>query len=326
MKILVFGASGFIGSNLCAALAKRGHEVYGFVRPTSRTKRLEKSGIRLKIGDLTDYASITRAVDGMDVVCNVAASYRNANAPDSEYVDANTKGPENVMKACFEKGIKKVVYASTVGVHGDIAHPPADENAPFNPGDRYQRTKLGGELAVRRYRDEKGVPTVIIRPVGVYGPGEIRFLKLFRSVKNGTFIMFGSGEVFYHLTYLDDLLNGFVAAIEKDEAIGKTYIVAGERATTLNELVEAVACVLKVRKPRLRLPFWTLWSASCLCEFLCKPLGIKPPLFRRRAHFFIKNRAFDTRRIQRELGIKPTVTLEEGLARTGRWYQENGWI
>jgi nucleoside-diphosphate-sugar epimerase len=138
--------------------------------------------------------------------------------------------------------------------------------------------------------------------------------------------MIGSGEVFYHLTYIDDLVEGFRLCGEVPEAAGRTYILAGPRYTTLNELVAMIAEELKVTPPRRHLPVWPFWVASLLCEAVCVPLRVQPPLYRRRVDFYTKSRAFDTTRARTELGFVPQVDLSEGIRRTAAWYGEQGLL
>jgi nucleoside-diphosphate-sugar epimerase len=318
-KVLVTGVSGFTGSNLAKALIWNGDDVYGFARPSSRLNGLHEAGIHILKGDITDANSVAEAVKGMDIVYHIAASYRESGLPDSEYYQVNVGGTRHVLEAAFTHGVKRVVHCSTVGVHGHIENPPADENAPFNAGDLYQKTKIEGEKVAREYM-QKGLSCVIFRPVGIYGPGDRRFLKLFKAIKQSKFVMFGDGEVLYHLTFIDDLVRAIIACGESEKASGEIFIIAGEKATTLNELVALIAETLDVNKPGLYLPFWSLWTVSVLCEFACKPFGINPPLFRRRADFFRKDRSFNAAKIEKTLGFKPSVGLEEGLRRTADWY------
>lgn len=326
MKALVTGASGFTGFHLAKTLKERGVEVYGFVRSKSRLSDLEKGGIQPVYGDLTNAESVEKAVQGMDVVYHIAASYRESGASVERLHDINVNGTRHVMDAVLKAKVKRVVHCSTVGVHGHVDQPPANEDAPFKPGDEYQDTKLEGEILVQKYIDSKGLPATIFRPVGIYGPGDKRFLKLFKAIRKGTFVMFGTGDVLYHLTYIDDLVNGIIMCGEKDEALGKTYIIAGEKATTLNELTGTIADVLGVKPPRIRIPYWMLWWASCVCEDICKFFKLNPPLFRRRAHFFIKDRAFDISRIQNDLHYVPQIPLLDGIKRTAEWYREKNLI
>jgi dihydroflavonol-4-reductase len=170
------------------------------------------------------------------------------------------------------------------------------------------------------------VEVVIARPSGIYGPGDRRLLKLFRGVARGRFPILGNGRIFYHLTYIDDLVEGFRLCATVPMAAGRTYILAGAEVTTLNELVGIIAQEAGVPAPRLHLPVWPFWTAGALCEAVCVPLGIEPPLYRRRVDFFTKSRKFDISRARAELGFAPRVGLHEGAARTLAWYRTNGWI
>ena len=123
----------------------------------------------------------------------------------------------------------RLVHCSTVGVHGDIEHPPANEDAPLRPGDVYQRTKVEGERIAREAAARTGLPVTIARPSGIYGPGDRRLLKLFKGVARGRFVVLGSGDIFYHLTYIDDLVEGFRLCGEVPAAANRTYILAGGR-------------------------------------------------------------------------------------------------
>ncbi len=187
------------------------------------------------------------------------------------------------------------------------------------------RSSKANASAARRRRGP-GWSSSIARPSGIYGPGDRRLLKLFRGVARRRFVTLGPGEIFYHLTYVDDLAEGFRLCGEVPGAAGRTYILAGGEVTTLNELVRRIAADAGVRPPSLHLPVWPVWLAGAACEALCVPLGIEPPLYRRRVDFFTKSRAFDIARARAELGYAPKVGLDEGIRRTLAWYREQGWL
>jgi nucleoside-diphosphate-sugar epimerase len=238
----------------------------------------------------------------------------------------NVDGTRHVLEAARAAGVRRVVHCSTAGVHGHVEHPPADEDAPLAPGDQYQRTKLEAERLARRFAEENNLEVVIARPVGIYGPGDTRFAKMFRGIARGTFPMLGPGRVFYHLTHVDDVVEGLRLCGETASAAGRTYLIAGAKYTTLAELVTEIARVLKVRPPRIHLPVWPVWLAGAVCEAICVPLRIEPPLYRRRVDFFRKSRAFDITRARRELGFAPRVDLESGLRQTADWYRAQGLL
>ena len=330
MSVLVTGATGFTGGHLAATLARRGETVRALVRSRSRA-RFDRSplpalGVQAVEGDLGEPASVRHAAEGVEVVYHIAATYREAGQPDSAYRTINVEGTRNLLEAARAGGARRLVHCSTGGVHGHIANPPGTEDAPFNPGDIYQETKLEAEQLAREFGRETGFDVVVARPIGIYGPGDTRFLKMFRGLARGNFPMLGSGRAFYHLTYIDDLVEGFRLCGTVPGAKGRTYILAGPRFTTLEELVALVAKELQVRPPRIHWPVWPFWTAGLLCELVCVPLRIEPPLYRRRVDFYTKSRAFDTARARSELGFAPKVDLEDGIHRTAEWYRQQNLL
>lgn len=325
MKVALTGATGYTGGHLLRALAERGHTVSILVRPSS-LKEAVPPGVRIVGGDLLDAAAITRLVDGADTVVHVAAVYRTAGHPDSYYRDVNVGGTERLLEAAARAGLSRFVHTSTVGVHGHVAHPPADETSALNPGDIYQRTKAEGEAVVGRFVRERGVPAVVVRPGAIYGPLERRFLKLFRAIARRRYAIVGSGEAFYHPVYVDDLVDGFLLALRRPEAVGETFILAGPRYVSQNDLAALIAAKTGGRVLPFHVPAWPLQAAGAVVEAICVPLGLEPPLHRRRVEFWTNSRAFSIEKARRLLGYEPRVDLDEGIARTAQSYGEAGWL
>lgn len=327
MTILVTGATGFLGGAITRALIQRGHHVRALVRPTSNAAPLADLGVQLVTGCIENPTDVLRAADGVDTIYNVAGAFRTASRPDSYYYQVHVRGVDNVLDAARRCRVARTVHCSTIGVHGDVPEIPCRESSPFNPGDIYQRTKLEGELHAREAFRAADPPGVVVRPASAYGPRDLRFLKLFRSVQRGTFPIFGDGTTLFHGIYIDDLVEGFLLCGEHPDAPrAGVFIIAGPRWITLNELVSLVARAVGAAPPRLRLPVGPLLAASRICEAVCRPLGIEPPIHPRRAHFFINNRAFATDRIRDVLGFTPRVDMPEGIARTAAWYVSRGLI
>ena len=325
-KVLVTGATGFAGGALVRRLAAQNAPVRALVRDPARGAPLVDLGIEIVEGDLADPAAMREAMQGVDLVYHIAALYRQQGVDPALFREINAAAVQHLLDAAIDAGVGRFVHCSTVGVHGHVRNPPAAENAPFAPGDLYQETKLEGEQIATRYMSEGRLPITIFRPAGIYGPGDLRFLKLFRGIKRGRFPMIGDGKTLWHGVYIDDLVEGIIRCGTVDEAIGETFILAGPDYSTLEELVAMVADAVGVRPPRLKIPLAPVYVAAALCEAVCKPLRIEPPLHRRRVDFFTKSRAFDSGKARREIGYAPQVPIREGVARTAAWYAEQGLL
>jgi nucleoside-diphosphate-sugar epimerase len=325
-KILITGGTGFTGSHLCRRLVKDGYSVRVLVRPSSKREALDGLAIDYAVGDLCDRASLDLAMKGIDTVYHIGALFRPENVTRQQMQATNVEGTRNLLDAAINAGVKRFVHCSTVGVHGDIEHPPATEETAYAPGDYYQESKTEGEKVVLQYSAERRLPIAIFRPGGIYGPGDLRFLKLFKAIQTRKFIMFGSGQVLYQLIYIDDLINGILLCGTHDTAVGRTYILTGAAPVTLSYLVNEIATVVNVPPPQLRLPVIPLYWAGFACELICKPLGINPPLYRRRVDFFRKTRSFDIAKAKQELGFQPQIDLKTGLKLTVDWYHRNGYL
>lgn len=322
---LVTGATGFTGSNLCRRLIREGHRVVAFVRESPRVAPLREQGVECRVLDIRNRAEVRDSFDGIDRVFHIAAAYRTEHSDLGEFTRINVDATRHLLEVARSAQVKRFVHCSTVGVHGGIEDPPVDETYRFAPGDHYQVSKLEGELLASQ-AFVAGLPGVVVRPGAIYGPGDTRFLKLFRPIAKGRFVMIGSGQVFYHMTYIDDLVDGFILCGEIPEAVGEIFTIAGARHATLQELVETIADVLGAKPPRLRIPYGPVHVASVLCEKLCRAVKVSPPLYPRRVEFFKLNRAFTIDKARRVLGYEPKVDLREGISRTAAWYREQGLI
>jgi nucleoside-diphosphate-sugar epimerase len=324
-KVLVTGATGFTGSKLAQRLVADGHEVVAFVRPSSKTTHLNALGIECRTVDIRDANDVMDNFSGIQKVFHIAAAYRSEHADRGEFRAVNVDATRYLLDAADRHGVVRFIHCSTVGVQGAIEAPPASEDYRLRPGDHYQKSKLEGERLALEY-SRSGLPVSVIRPVGVYGPGDTRFLKLFRPIQRGRFVMIGTGDSLYHMTYIDDLVDGFILAGERTEALGEVFTIAGPEYTTVRELVDTIADILGRPRPRLRVPFKPVYWASVICDNLCRAVNVSPPLYPRRVEFFHIDRAFSTDKAQRMLGYQPKICLFDGLSRTAAWYRDEGLL
>lgn len=325
--ILITGAAGFTGISLAQSLSAAGHRVRGLIRNRDQAGALERARVTTVEGDIRDPAVIRQATEGIDTVYHLAAVFRRAGVPASEYREVHVDATRQLVELSAAAGVHRLVHCSTVGVHGSVSEEaPATEDAPFHPGDIYQQTKLEGELVALQTADRVGVPLTVVRPGPIYGPGDRRLYKLIGGVARKRFRLLGDGSPRFQMVYIDDLIEGFRLAAAAPIAAGRTYILAGNEALTLKELVQEIASVAHVASPRFQLPVWPFWLAGAVCEAVCVPLGIEPPIFRRRVKFFTSNRWFDISRARTELGFAPKVPLRDGIRRTLDSYRQLGWV
>lgn len=330
-KLLVTGAAGFIGGALFKRLVEYGLDVVGTVLYDSEAEELRAHGYRVEVLDLASDEPWDPLLSGIDVVFNIAALFQETEHGEAMYHKVNVDGTRKLVETAARCGVGRFVHCSTVGVHGHVKEVPCTEQSPYNPMDEYHRTKLKGELAVldfARNLPEDGMVVTVNRPAMVYGPGDVRMLKLFSTIAAGRFIMIGNGRVLAHLGYIDDQVDSLLLCgvrPRKDVHL-EAFNIASGNYITLNELVATVARAAGSSIPGFKIPVAPVWFAGLVCELICRPFGVKPPIFRRRVGFFTHNRAFDLSKAREKLGYASRVDHDEGIRRTIDWYRQHGFI
>lgn len=327
MKILVTGGTGFAGKALVARLLDEGHDVVALdCKEGHKTRELRDMGADVRLGSVTDRETVRSCLEGVDVVQHLAAAFREMNVPERRYWEVNVEGTRTCLEEARAAGIKRFVYCSTCGVHGNVKNPPTDEKHNIDPADYYQQTKYDAEPLVLDF-NRRGLPAVILRPAAIYGPGDPeRFYMIFKRVSQGRFLMFGNGRTFYHPLYIDSFVDALVLAMEPGRGDGGAYLIADSEYVEIEELVRRVARAMGKDVTIPHLPVWPLVIAGHVCEKTCRPLGISPPIFPRRVDWFRQNRAFDISAARRDLGYDPKVGLDEGLRQTCEWYRREGYL
>lgn len=329
MRIFLTGGSGFIGSRLAPLAIQSGHAVTVVTpinTPAEQTRcdALAKAGIRLVIAPLEDSAVLARELQGHDVVIHLAAAQHEAQAPESHFHRVNVEGTRGLLDLAAKAGIRRFVHGSTIGVYGSAAAGSLDEQSPLAPDNPYGRTKAAAEQVVRQF--ESPMEWAIVRISETYGPGDMRLLKLFRGIRKGRYLTVGRGDNLHQLIYVDDLSRGLLAACTAPAAEKQTVVLAGSERITTNEMVAAIGEAVGNRRRVLHSPMWPFILAAFVFESTFSPLGLKPPLHRRRLDFFRKSFSFSTARAEQLLGSRPQVGFLEGARRTAEWYQANGYL
>jgi nucleoside-diphosphate-sugar epimerase len=326
VKVLITGATGFLGSHLAELLREEGHHVRALVRKSSKVDLLKKWGAELIHGNLEKGIDLDKAVDGVDAVVHSAGVVK-ARSPE-EFHEVNVQGTINLLAATKKHNpkVKRWVYVSSLAAHGFSPDGvPRACDAEARPVTHYGRSKLAGERAVLAEKD--ALPITVIRPPAIYGPRDQEMFAFFQLVSRRFAPFMGSDENKLSLVYARDCARALHLALTTEHPSGRVYSVEDGRIYTQRELADHISHALGVTALRLRVPIGVLSLAAYGSELYGR--------FRNQAVMLTRDKVNELREpylicaseeIRKELGWKPEVTLEEGAMITAKWYREHGWL
>ena len=311
MKVLVTGASGFIGRCLCAHLTKRGHVVTASIR-SSNTPQINKVKRTIVVGDLGPETDWMHALEGQDAIIHLAARAHIMKEAllntEALYMRANVEGTKRLIQQMLEHKISRLLFMSSVKVNGEnTMDQPFTEAMVSQPKDPYARTKYQAEGAVSNTPNLK---STIIRSPLVYGPGvRGNFLKLIQLSERSLPLPIGMIKNNRSLIYLDNLVDAIIHALENSLSIGQTYLVSDKEDVSTPKLFCAVGSALN--KPTRLFPF-----PVCLLRLAGVLLSKSETINRLTGSLQV-----DCTKIRKELGWEPTFSLQQGLDKTAIWFQ-----
>jgi nucleoside-diphosphate-sugar epimerase len=322
MKALVTGGNGFIGSHLAEYLIDQGFTVYCLVRTGSNLQWLDSLDIRFVYGDCRNRESLSDAVRGMDYVFHLAGKIRASNW--DTYYHANYIGTKNLIEVCEEinPDLKRFVHISSVAAAGSSTRAELKyEEDPCSPVNDYGRTKLLGEEAVRKISVK--VPYVIIRPPNIYGPREKELNAIIQIVRNRIQPLFGNGEKQTTLCYVEDLVRAMLLAATSRESLGKTYYITDGKTYSYKQITDKIARALGVSNFIIPLPHCALIpivsTMQLLLRFTKTESFLTVSRLRQIRHRYM---LYSGEKAERELGFRPSISLEEGIRRSIDWYEK----
>lgn len=325
--VLVTGATGFTGSVVTRKLVAAGAKVRAIARPSSNLKPFKDLDIEWFTGDVFDPQTVAQATPGVHYIFHLAAAFREEKSTDDDFRKVHLTSTQLLAESVLGSAeFSRFVHVSTVGVHGHIESGRADENYRFAPGDGYQRTKLEGEQWIAEFGQTHHLPFTIIRPAPIFGPGDLRLLKIFRMVNKGYLLMLGKGKGLYHLVHVEDLANTILLSAVSDRALGEAFISASDDPISIEEMGKLIAGFLGKRVRVIRLPLGPFYLAADFCAAVFPRLGLQPPIYRRRVDFYTKDRSFDNTKIRELLDYEFLYDNESGIEQTTRWYLEEGLL
>ncbi|MCF2138199.1 MAG: NAD-dependent epimerase/dehydratase family protein [Candidatus Thorarchaeota archaeon] len=327
MRVLVTGASGFIGRRLLGRLVEEGHEVYAFVRRTSNTQNFP-DGVEIREGDLLDAPSMEAAVKDMEAVLHLAAYFDFYPSDVDLLYKVNVDGTRNLMNACIGTSVERFIYCSTTETIGPVRYPPGNEDTELRPQFDYGQSKVMAEKIVREISRDTGLTHIILRPTGVTGEGDLYTgYELIKAINDGAIpILPGSGERHIMYTYVGDVVNGFAMALTSKSAGNNTLILCPDEPMKYKDLIPFIADTLGVEPPKRRVPV----SVAKLGIALMSPFknrGRTTFLWHTKTiESMDQDRWYTNEKAKRLLGWSPELSMQEAIRRAITWYKENDYL
>jgi nucleoside-diphosphate-sugar epimerase len=323
---LLTGASGFIGGRLAKRLADDGYPVRCLVRESSNTTALDALDVELARGDLTDAASLARAVDGCRYVFHCGALVSDWATKD-EIIKINVAGTRSLLEASAAAAVRRFVHLSTTDVYGYPDARAADESyASTRFCNWYAQTKRDAEAEVRRAEREHALDAVILRPATVYGPGSVEVVgEIARAIRARNMLLIGRGHAIAGLCYVDNAIDAALLALRSDAAPGQAFNLSDALDVTWRQFTDDLAAGLASPRVRWSMPYWLASSIGFSLEhgyrLLRRTTGLSaPPLLSRQAVQVLgKNQDFSNRKARETLGWSPRVGYRDGLEATLVW-------
>lgn len=326
MNVFVTGANGFIGSNLVRKLIQSGHSVKALVLPGTSIDNIESSGCEIIYGNMLDVHQFENSLEGIDIIFHLAARVSDWGRWEDFY-KINVEAGKNLINSAIKYKVRRFIFVSSLAIHKPRGYTDGDESAPR---DNIEFNYALSKIMIEDYLNEcfkKGlIEIVIIRPgVFPFGPEDrTSFYKIAKAMEKGLFGYVNGGKALLCTAYVENLIDGMILAGEKKIAKGQTYIIGDNVKITWRDLIELFAKELKVKPPRMSIPYPVAKISAKTMEYLFKILMIQspPPLTDYRVSLVAKDFYFSSEKAMRELGYKPSVSIQEGVRRTVEWYSK----
>ena len=331
MRILVTGASGFIGSGLVAALAKQGHEVCALMRPSASNEFLKDAAFTRLSGDILNPESLERACQNIEVVFHLAGLTAARNR--EEFFRFNAEGTKNLASAAIKTGVKKMIYVSSMAAGGpSVGLSPKSENEISHPVSMYGESKLRGELYLDETKDQ--LPFIVVRPPLVYGPRDKNIYLFFKTIQKQWMPLMPSrtptGHKYYSAIHVDDLISLLVKSLDAPDSVfksGERYNSSDGQIYTQERIFTLIAEELQVKPIRIRVPGMLVSALASGGSLLGKMMNKNLPLNKDKLnelnpdYWIVSSQtAFD------QFSFKPKYTMESGIPQTVAWYKIHGWL
>lgn len=322
MKVLLTGATGFVGSHVARELVGQGHEVFAIVRPESKHEFLKELGVNLVFGELDKPRVVDIQLPQIDGVIHLAGLIKALRRED--FYRTNVEGTRNLLNLLKNQNLKSFVFVSSISARGPNRF--LDHREGVGPVSHYGRSKKGAEELVVQNRDQ--YPIVIFRPPVIYGPGDRETLSLFKMFKGGWLPVIGKGKHRISFVYVEDLVKVLIAALLDPPKTAKVfYPEDGHNGYSWSEFHAIAEGAYRKKIRKIFVPLWSIWLLAFFSEILGRFRGVVPMLSREKYSEIKQTLWVCSFNGHHSLfKLSPFTRLEEGLERTKRWYESNGWV
>lgn len=321
MKVLITGAAGFIGSHITRRLLERGDEVRGLLVPAEADRGLEAAGMEVVRGDLTDPASIVGLADGCDKVIHAAMRVIDWGGK-RDFFDLGVDGTRNLLEECADK-VRRFVYMSSIAAYGFGPHLKGyDEYVPLvKTGLHYGDAKAEAEQVVGSYAAATGMEATVIRPANVTGPGSVWVREILDVMCKGPLPLMDGGRWSASLIFVDNLVDGILAAMDADAAAGRIYNLRDDYDVTWKEYITWLGGLVG-KKPTGSLPYKAAWRLGWIVQTAFLPFGVRPPVTAQAVGIMGRDNDVSNRRAKEELGWSTRVPWETAREVISAWVTE----
>ncbi|GEM_PF-2371540 len=331
-KVLITGASGFIGRRIVESLAgERGLALSILLRDPDKSVDLAReAALEVHKGDITKPESLKAALSGKEVIVHCAALMSNFDSETrGKFYEVNAAGTENLLKSCDLNALKQFIHISAVGVYGACGDEPLNEEASYGRFlSAYEWSKKESEIAVLKYAKKMNIPFTILRPSHMYGAGmRYGWPDTIKAINSGKMLIPGDGKSKIHLLNVNDLITAVKLALLDERAMNKIYNIAGPEILNLREAFDAISEILGV-KPPARIPFLPAYLVAVLLSFIPGKLKSDKSalLTPHRVRFFSENHFYDISKARRELNYAPRINMREGFSQMIAWCRRKGLV
>ena len=324
-SVLITGANGFVGSRLCRLFAEKGYRVIAGVRKTADLSLLKGIDVEYRYGDVTDSETLPEMVKGVDFIIHNAGVVKAKKV--ETFYSVNEKGTVSLAKAVIKNNpnIKKFIYISSLAAAGpSLDGQPVTESDTPHPISEYGKSKLAAEAALLPFFGKLSI--VILRPSGVYGPGDKEIFTFFDAINKGIKAIVGDPERRIQIVHVDDLCHAVFLALESETKTGEASFVAEKQSYSMREMVNILSKSSGRKCVTLRVPGFLFRIIAFISEFLFKLVGATPMLTREKAAELLASWEVSTAKAFNTFGFQSEISFKDGSEETYKWYREQGWL